>query len=104
MGARNDFFKDGGRLINTRVHGKIWLTCVACKYSMPVHKRVLDRAASPKCPACGWQMEPSEASKKKNKAAHDVQAKRSKAGSVMEQNRTISKTGRRRTTRGGKGG
>ena len=99
MGAKRDFFLHGGRLSNDRMAGKIWLTCVACKYRMPVRKGMLDRAARPKCPTCGWEMEPSKASKEKNKKAHDAQAKRGKSSGVIEHDEK-AKTGKRRSPGG----
>lgn len=93
MGAKGDFYRHGGRIANYRMAGKIWLTCVACNYSMATFKNVLDRAARPSCPACGWQMEPSDASKKKNRDAHAVQAERSEGGGIMEQ-KSKARTGK----------
>lgn len=101
--ARKDFYNDGGRISNHRMAGRIWLTCIACKHHEVVHKNVLDRAARPRCPACGWDMEASKASVKKNTKAHAAQAERGDESGIIENGRQKAKTGKRRTPSGKRG-
>lgn len=97
--ARKDFFNDGGRISNHRMTGKIWLTCIACKHRELVHKNVLDRAARPRCQACGWDMEASKASVTKNTKAQAAQAERGDSSGIIS-NKKSAKTGKRRSPSG----
>ncbi len=63
--AKDEFYKHGGKIASMN-KGKILLRCTSCSHSELVFKRVLDRRARPKCPACGWELVRSEKSRVEN--------------------------------------
>jgi len=72
--AWKDFKRHGGgttKMPTTR--GKVLCTCVGCggqEYLYP--KRVYDCRSRAKCKACGWELEPSKASRAKAMKAHEI--------------------------------
>lgn len=82
MSARDDFYKDGGKLANHDRQGKILCTCIGCGAKEYLRQRVFDRASRPRCTQCGWELERSLAAHEKAIKAVEARGSTGESGSI----------------------
>ncbi len=80
--AKNDFYRDGGKISNIGRQGKIHCVCIGCGAGEYLNQRVFDRAARPRCSRCGWELERSSAAHEKAIRAVEARGDEGESGSV----------------------
>lgn len=85
MTAKDDFYKDGGKISNIGRRGKILCVCIGCGEREYLHQRVFDRASKPHCSRCGWTLERSVAAHNKAIKAVEARGAEGESGSIRRQ-------------------